>query len=439
MAGFEKSKRLYEAAKAHLAGGVSSNFRYGGYGAAPVPRFYAKGEGAHLVDEDGNRYIDYALANGPIILGHSPAPVVKAVAESLAMGQLFAGQHAGEVELARLVSQLVPSAELVRFTSSGSESAQAAIRLARAATGRPKYVKFEGHYHGWLDSVFISVAPSPNAAGPESEPVPVAETPGQSQRALDDVIVLPWNDLDIFRRAMDAHGAEIAGVIMEPMLCNTGAIAPRPGYLEGVREACTRHGSILIFDEVICGFRVGLGGAQGLFGVRPDLSIFAKAIAGGFPLAALAGRRDLMELLVTKRVMHGGTYNSNVPCVAAAIATLKTLAADGGRCYATMTAKGERLMEGLRRLSRDHKQNLLVQGLGTVFHPAFTDLPKLESYRQFLAADAQKRTRFTALLHEAGVRTTARGTWFLSTAHTEADVDASLEAAKYAFGKLVAA
>mgnify|MGYP000844864975 CR=1 FL=1 len=439
MPGLDRSKQLYETARGHLAGGVSSNFRYAGYGASPVPLFYARGEGAHLVDVDGNRYIDYALANGPIILGHAPAPVVAAVRDSLAMGQLFAGQHEGEIKLARLIGQLVPAAELVRFTSSGSESAHAAIRLARAATGRTKFIKFEGHYHGWLDSVFISVAPSPNVGGPESAPVAVAETPGQSERALEDVIILPWNDLDIIRRTFEARGSEIAGVIMEPILCNTGSILPKAGYLEGVRELCTRHGVILIFDEVITGFRVGLGGAQGLLGVSPDLMIFAKALAGGFPLAALAGRRAVMELVETKRVMHGGTYNANVPCIAAGLATLETLSKEGGRAYKDMAAKGETLMDGLRRLARDHRENLLVQGLGTVFHPAFTDLPKLESYRQFIRADAQKRARFCGLLHEAGVRTTARGTWFLSTAHAESDVEKSLEAASYAFGKLKAA
>jgi glutamate-1-semialdehyde 2,1-aminomutase len=439
MAGLDRSKQLYEMARLHLAGGVSSNFRYAGYGASPVPLFYARGQGAHLYDVDGNRYIDYALANGPIILGHAPEPVIAAVRDSLGMGQLFAGQHEGEVKLARLIGQLVPAAELVRFTSSGSESAHAAIRLARAATGRPKFIKFEGHYHGWLDSVFISVAPSPNAAGPESAPVAVAESPGQAERALEDVIILPWNDLDVFRRALESREAEIAGVIMEPILCNTGSILPRPGYLEGVRELCSKHGVVLIFDEVITGFRVGLGGAQGLLGVEPDLMIFAKALAGGFPLAALAGRRAIMELVETKRVMHGGTYNANVPCIAAGLATLETLAHDNGRAYRDMGAKGERLMEGLRRLARDHRENLLVQGLGTVFHPAFTDLPKLESYRQFIRADAQKRARFCGLLHDAGLRTTARGTWFLSAAHSDDDVARSLDAAAYAFGMLKSA
>ena len=298
---YSNSTSLYEQAKEHLGGGVSSNFRYAGYGESPVPLFYAKGSGSRLTDVDGNVYIDYALANGPAILGHAPPPVLEAVSRTLAMGQLFAGQHELELELARRITGIVPCAELVRFASSGSEAVQAALRLARAHTGRRKIVKFEGHYHGWLDNIFMSVAPSPNEAGPALAPVPVSHTPGQPESVLGDVLVLPWNDIDVFAEALRTHRDEIAGVIMEPILCNTGALRPRPGYLEGVRELTAEHGAVLIFDEVITGFRVGLQGAQGLLGVTPDLAVFAKALAAGFPLAAVVGRREVME-----RVEAGG-------------------------------------------------------------------------------------------------------------------------------------
>ncbi len=431
-----QSQALFETAKQYLAGGVSSNFRYSGYGESPVPIFYQRGEGSRLYDVDGNVFIDYALANGPIILGHAPEPVLEAVRDTLPMGQLFAGQHEMEVELARGICELVPCAELVRFASSGSEADQVAIRLARAKTGRRKIIKFEGHYHGWFDNIFISVAPSPNEAGPARAPVAVAQTPGQIDSALADVIVLPWNDLELFGEVIADHADEIAGVVMEPILCNTGAIRPRPGYLEGVRELTARHGIVLIFDEVITGFRVALDGAQGLLGVTPDLAVFAKAVAAGFPLAVLAGKREIMELLDTRKVMHGGTYNSNVAAVAAGLATLKELTRDDGAGFEAMHARGAHLMQGLSALSDRHGQNMRVGGFGSVFHPAFADGDDFGDYRSFMTSDTQKRTRFNSFLHEEGVRVTARGTWFLSLAHSDRDVDQSLAAADRAFRRL---
>jgi len=435
---YRKSQALYEVGRRYLAGGVSSNFRYAGYGESPVPLYYARGKGSRLTDVDGNEYIDYALANGPIILGHAPEPVLEAVAATLERGQLFAGQHEHELELARRLTEIVPCAELVRFASSGSEAVHAALRLARAHTGRTRIVKFEGHYHGWLDNVFVSVNPSPNEAGPRTGPVPVAQTPGQPPSALEEVMVLPWNDLDAFADLMRRRGSEIAAVIMEPIGCNTGAILPRPGYLEGVRKLTAERGTVLVFDEVITGFRVALGGAQALLGVTPDLAVFAKALAAGFPLAALAGRRDIMELVETRSVMHGGTYNANVMCVAAGLATLEVLARDGGEAYRAMNARGERLMTGLRDIARRHGLPLLVQGLGPVFHPAFTEAGAIVDYRSFLATDAGRRGRLCARLQSNGVRVTARGTWFLSTAHSDGDIEQTLAAAERVLAEMAA-
>ena len=433
---YSKSESLYERAREHLGGGVSSNFRYGGYGESPVPLFYSGGSGSRLGDVDGNTYIDYVLANGPIILGHAPAPVLDAVRRTLSMGQLFAGQHELELELARRLTEIVPCAELVRFASSGSEAVQAALRLARAHTGRRRIVKFEGHYHGWLDNIFMSVAPSLNEAGPAEAPVAVSHSPGQAESALGDVCVLPWNDLDRLAEAMRAQGDEIAGVIMEPILYNTGAILPLPGYLEGVRELCAANGSVLIFDEVITGFRVGLRGAQGLLGVTPDLAVFAKAIAAGFPLAAIAGRREVMERVAPGGVMHGGTYNANVMSIAAGLATVEELARDDGRAYRDMRRRGERLMEALPEIARRHGEAVHVSGVGPGFHLNFGGEPPINDYRAYTRTDAARRDRFNAKLHGEGVRATARGTWFLSTAHSDQDVDASLEAAERAFSGL---
>ncbi|MDQ3700765.1 MAG: aminotransferase class III-fold pyridoxal phosphate-dependent enzyme, partial [Chloroflexota bacterium] len=330
---YERSTALHAEASELLAGGVSSNFRLG---AQPAPLFFRRAVGSRLYDADGNSYVDYVLGMGPCILGHAPPAVTAAVAATLGDGQLFAGQHQGEIELARRCREMMPCAELVRFGSSGSEMDQAALRVARAATGRRLVVKFEGHYHGWFDSILVSVQPPLSAAGPAATPLPHLPSAGQSAAAAADVAVLPWNDLPAVARFLAAHGDETAALIMEPILCNTGVILARPGYLEGVRELCNRHGVVLIFDEVITGFRVALGGAQGHLGVVPDLAVYAKAIGAGFPIAALAGKRRLMELLASGAALHGGTYNTNLVSTSAAVAALDELARDGGAVYRSM-------------------------------------------------------------------------------------------------------
>jgi glutamate-1-semialdehyde 2,1-aminomutase len=435
MGGFDRSVALLAEARRRVAGGVSSNVRYGD---APVPLFFERGEGPRLHDVDGNVLIDYVLGNGPAILGHAHPAVIAAVSAALSRGQAFAGQHEGEIRLAERIAALVPSAELVRFSVSGSEAVHGALRIARAATGRSRWVKFEGQYHGWLDDVFISTKPGLNEAGPREAPEPVLMSRGQSGGVKADVIVLPWNDLDALADAFRRHGAEIAAVITEPAMCNSGVIPPRPGYLEGMRRLCDAAGTVLVFDEVITGFRLGLGGAQARFGVRPDLSVFAKAIAGGFPLSAIAGRRDIMELVEPAGgVVHAGTYNGSLPSVVAAIATLDVLAADPG-AYGRMEARGERLMEGLRRLARRHRQPMLVQGFGAIFATLFTDAPAVADYRDAARADAGRMKAFADALARAGVRAKTSGVWFNSLVHGEAEIDATLEAADRAFGDLAA-
>ncbi len=429
---FERSQQLFEYGARYLSGGVSSNFRYGGYGESPVPLYYTKGEGSRITDADGNVYIDYALGNGPIILGHAPKSVLDQVVSTLSMGQLFAGQTELEANLAKKICDLVPCAERIRFASSGTETIQAAVRLARAYTGRAKIMKFEGHYHGWTDNIFVSVNPPLDQVGEESNPISVSQTPGQSSRALEDVVTLPWNNLDLFAEVMRNRGHEIAAVVMEPINCNTGAMLPLPGYLEGVRQITSDCGTVLIFDEVITGFRVGLAGAQGLFGVTPDMAIFAKALAAGFPLAVLAGKKSIMDLLHTASVMHGGTYNANVVAVAAGLATIGELEANQGRAYQHMTSLGEHLMEGLRMIASDFRQTMTIQGLGTVFHPLFAATGTIRNYREFAGIDHARKNRFYARLQSAGTRVTARGTWFLSTAHSNDDVEQTLEHARHA-------
>jgi glutamate-1-semialdehyde 2,1-aminomutase len=433
MRSYQRSSALWEEAKRHLAGGVSSNIRYA---SAPVPLFFERGEGARLYDADGNVTIDYILGNGPAILGHAPPDVLRAVAESLAEGQVYAAQHRRELELARRLCGLLPGAELVRFATSGTEAVHMAFRIARAFTGRAKIVKCEGHYHGWTDQTYVSVRPPLNEAGPASEPVPVAESPGMAPGALADMLVVPWNDLPALEALFAQHKGEIAGLIMEPVMVNGGAIPPQPGYLEGVQRLCTAHGALFICDEVITGFRLGLSGAQGRFGLKPDLSIFAKAVAAGFPLALVAGRRDVMEILLTRNVMHGGTYNGNVQSMAAALAALDLLERDGGAVYRDMERCGTRLMQGLQELGRKHRLPLLVQGFPTIFQTFFTDAAPPRDYRTSAACDRDAALAFSQALQEEGVRVNQRCSWFLSAAHDDQVIEETLAAADRAMAKL---
>jgi len=420
MNSFERSKALMAHARHYLAGGVSSNFRLG---ISPTPLVIQSGSGAYLIDADGNRLIDYYLGMGPLILGHSPQTVIEAARAQLNKGILFAGQAEIEFEAARLVCNLVPCAERVRFGSSGTEVIQAAIRLARAATGRQTIIKFEGHYHGWLDNVQWSVAPAPDQCGAPNKPAKVAGTAGQDPHSGDHLEVLGWNDLQVVQERL-ARG-DIAAVIMEPAMCNTSVIPPRAGYLEGVRAACSRAGTLLIFDEVITGFRLSLGGAQKLFGVTPDLATFGKAIANGFPVAALAGRADLMDLFVSGRVMHGGTYNGHPVNMAATAATLRELAS--GDVYALIEQRGRRLMDGIADILQRHSIPALVQGFPGIFHIAFGITTPIATFRDTFTIDRTRYVRFTTALIERGVRALERGAWFLSSEHDDAVIDGTLE------------
>ncbi len=416
---FDASKALIKKAEAFLPGGVNSNFRLG---ISPTPLVFDRGEGAYLIDADGNRLIDYYLGMGPMILGHNPPAVIEAAKAQLDKGVLFAGQTEVEFEAARLVCELVPCAERVRFGSSGTEVVQAALRLARAATGRRTIIKFEGHYHGWLDNVYWSTSPTAGDGGPAQHPHRVAGTLGQDDLAGETTEILPWNDLPTLQARL-AKG-DVAGVIMEPAMCNMSVISPRAGYLEGVRAACTQAGSILIFDEIITGFRLAPGGAQQLFGVTPDLATFGKAIASGFAVAALAGRADLMEMFASGGVMHGGTYNAQPVGMAATVATLQALA--GGGVSRTLGARTGELMAGVRKILGRKGIVARLESLPGVFNIAFGVDGTVTNYRDVLSTDKKRYVAFTTELLKNGVRALERGTWFLSTEHDDAVLAATL-------------
>ena len=337
--GYQRSAELFERAKKTIAGGVTSDVRIS---MKPMPLYFERGEGAMLYDVDGNGYIDYALGQGPLILGHSPPAVLDAVEEAMRRGQIYAGQSELEVQAAEAVADLVPCAGLCRFSLSGSEAVHAAVRLAKAVTGRRKLLRFEGHYHGWFDNVLVG--PSGDGDGA------TAMTEGQSPGAVAEVIVQPWNDLDAIEATFARHGGELAAVIMEPVMCNTGVIPPDDDYLEGVRAYCDRYGSLLILDEVITGFRLAPGGAQERLGVTADLATYGKALAGGFPASAIVGRSDLMERFGSG-VNHSGTFNGNIISSAATVAALHELTRDDNAAYKRIEHSGSALMTGLREIA----------------------------------------------------------------------------------------
>lgn len=424
---YQESASLLARAKKVLASGVSSEFRKYNH---PHAIFYTHGEGARLYDVDGNEYLDFTLSQGPLIVGHSHPKLVSAVAEYSAAGQLYAGQHIREIELAEKLQELIPSAEMMRFCLDGSTAVQTAFRIARAKTGKQKFLRFEGHYHGWLDNVAWGIStPSAEALGSRERPVAHPWSGGLSSGSRDEFIILPWNDLELVRQTLAEHQHEIAAVITEPVMCNNGCIPPAQGFLQGLREECDRYGIALIFDEVITGFRLGLSGAQGYFGVTPDLSVFAKALASGYPISAIVGRRDWMEELASARVIHAGTMNSGNATIAAALATIGILEEDPDT-HERMFRLGRKLMDGLRLAGQEAGQPLLVQGMGPMFITAFTPLHEMRDYRDTLSADKARLGRFIALMHDRGIRIIGRGLWYISAVHTDEDIDHAIEVAK---------
>ncbi len=339
-------------------------------------------------------------------------------------GMMFAAQHEYEITLAEKVCALVPTADRVRFGSSGSEVIQAAFRIARAATGKKKILKFEGHYHGWFDNVLVSVAPPLDAAGDREHPNAVSGTKGCSPAALEELIVLPWNDAELLEKTVRERKDEIAAIITEPIMGNVGCILPQPGFHDTIRRLCDEHNIVYILDEVITGFRLAPGGAQEYLGIRPDLSTFGKAMAGGFPIACLAGRQDLMESLTTG-VNHSGTYNASVLVCAASIACLDLLTRNNNSAYRSLFANGTRLRDGIAAIAKKQGVPLQIQGPGPMFHVAFADEPIVD-YRSAAKADNPRYHRLVRTLMEAGVRPLERGLWYVSTSHTEADIDETL-------------
>jgi glutamate-1-semialdehyde 2,1-aminomutase len=433
---FDRSQQLFDRAKQLVAGGVSSQIRINE--PAPVPLFFDRAVGARMWDADGNEYIDYIQGMGPNLFGHAPEFITRQVEKDMRKGYVYAAQFERELEVAELALGMIPLEDAtVRFASSGTEIDQLVIRLMRGYTGRPKYLKFEGHYHGWMDSVNYSVHPPLDKAGEASSPVPVGESHGMDPGTADGVVICEWNDFEALERAFEKHKGEIAGVIMEPILANTNCIMPKPGYMEAVKRICHENGALLCFDEVITGFRVAAGGAQEFLGITPDLATYAKSMAGGFPVAMLAGRREIMEILGNGTVYHGGSFNSNVMTMAAAYASLKHIADAGPAFYTELNGRGLQLMDGLRQAAAETESKLHVQGVGSVFSISFTTKPEIVNWRDHARnCDGPMYAKFARAMLERGVRLSSNGRIHMSSAHSEDDVQQTVDAVKAALRAL---
>jgi glutamate-1-semialdehyde 2,1-aminomutase len=430
----QRSGELFRRASEVIPAGAGSSARTVKFGWKPYPPFLVSGQGSRLFDADGHEYIDYLLGLGPMILGHRHPVVTKAVTDAInELGTCFGLPYELEIEAAAKVVDAVPGIDLVRFTNSGSEAVGTAVRLARAHTGRRLIIRFEGHYHGWQDTVYWSNHVDPKLAGPASHPVPVPSGPGVPAELSSTLIALTWNDAESFARVMSEFGDEVAAVIAEPAVFNTGCILPEPGYLELLRDETRRHGALLIFDEVITGFRFARGGAQEYFGVTPDLTTLAKGLGGGFPVAAIGGSRDAMSMIAEGRYSHSGTYNANVVACAAVSATMDLLAEEG--LFERQRELGERLMKGLRGVAADAGLPVIVEGLGTVFQLWFSEHP-IRNWRD--AERYANEALFTSWWQEMLLRgilfhPSQYENLFVSLVHSNADVDVTLETAAAAF------
>jgi len=425
------SAGLFEAACRVIPGGVNSTARATWSGWTPYPLFVESGQGSRLRDVDGNEYIDYLLGLGPMIFGHRPPRVTQAVVDFIQQrGTVFALPTADEARLAEKIIAAVPSVDQVRLCNTGTEAVLYATRLARAYTGRRKIIRFEGMYHGFSDGVYWSKHPSIQKAGPDDRPVPVPQGPGMPKGVEENLIILPWNDAQVLADTIKREGDNIAAVLTEPVMCNTGCILPKPGYLEAVRELTQQHGIVLIFDEVITGFRLGLAGAQGRLGIKPDLSVFAKGIGGGFHVAAMGGNAKIMELVANGTVSMAGTYTANGIAVAAANAALDELTTPG--LYQKLDAVSDELRLGLGKVLRDAGLPAYVVGLGPLMQVWFAR-EEIHNYRDAERHADQKifRSWWEGMLGKGVLfHPGAYENLFVSTAHTHADVAATLDTAK---------
>lgn len=416
-----RSEALFADAKTLIPGGVNSPVRaFRGVGG--TPRFIERGEGAHLTDADGNRYIDYVLSWGPLILGHAHPDIIDAIYQQALRGTTFGAPTALESELARLVIQIMPHVEQVRFVSSGTEAAMSALRLARAYTGREKIIKFAGCYHGHFDGLLVQ-------AGSGVATLGLPDSPGVPASVTASTLTAPFNDLDAVEASLKQHAGQVAVIALEPVVGNAGFITPQPGFLEGLRRLCDEHGTLLLFDEVMTGFRVALGGAQGYYGITPDLTCLGKVIGGGLPAAAYGGKREIMQMVAPAGPMYqAGTLSGNPLAMVAGLTTLRHLQQPG--VYERLSAVTARLCEGMRAAAHAADVPFQANSVGSMWGFFFTDTP-VTDYASAKTADTARYGRFFHAMLERGVYLAPSQfeAAFVSLAHTDELVEQTIAAA----------
>jgi glutamate-1-semialdehyde 2,1-aminomutase len=418
---FDNSRALQIRASKVIPLGVHSNFRYWGDGITP---YVQKAKGGYLWDVDGNRYIDYRMAFGPIILGHAYDEVNARVHQEIDQGTLFAMTGELEVALVEKMIALCPRLEMVRFACSGTEATMHALRVARAYTGREKVIKFEGMYHGFQDYTLFSTYAPTEAYGSRRSPIPVPSSSGIPKNLNDLIVTLPFNDFEVLEKTLRSVGYETAAIIVEPCMGNCGAILPQPGFLELIQSKCAQYGMVFILDEVKTGFRIARGGAQEVYHLKPDLLTYAKSFANGYPLAAFGGKREIMEI-IGRGVSQGGTFNNNKPGVAAAYATLDLI--QNQPILETIALRGQRLMDGLQKVFTEAGLQFYMSGFPAMFSVAF-GVDKVSNQRDWNDSDKAYYLRLVEAAIERGVMPDhdPREPWFLCYSHSEADIDETL-------------
>jgi glutamate-1-semialdehyde 2,1-aminomutase len=401
-----------------------------------------RGRGSHVWDADGNEYIDFMMSFGALIHGHAHPTLVSIVSQAMAEGSHFASATSAEVEAAERFRRMVPSAEVVRFCNTGSEATMLALRLARAHTGRTKFLKFEGHYHGWYDPYLLNAhSHPPGQLGTPDNPARIPDSEGIPPATFDDVVLAPWNDIGILERLMKRHGPKLAAVISEPVMANMGCIPPRDGYLQRLRELTQEYGALLILDEVVTGFRYAPGGCQEYYGIQPDISTFGKALGAGFPVGAVAGPHSILDRMrwSSDMVLHYGTFNAHRLTMKVIAASLDLLTAENNAAYRKLHALGDSAIAGLRDVFKRCKVKAMVQGFGPMFQIYFTEREAIHDYRDYCGhADTGRYSRFVHELLDHGIyMTPSNGLhWIVSTAHTDADISTLIEAAEHACAAL---